>query len=905
VVPKLERGRRGTAAWTVCAVAAVIAWAAGPLAAQLTPLQLDLGANGLALALRRLPVAGRVLYVTAHPDDEANGVQVRLSRGLGLHTGLMTLTRGEGGQNEIGAEKGEALGVLRTEELAAAHHYDGAEQLFGRAYDFGFSFSVDETFQRWGREETLGDVVRGLRLFRPDVILTLPLEAPGGGQHHQAVAQLAREAFRAAADPSRFPEQIAAGLRPWQARKIYQGGVGTDALREAAVTLDTITFDPLLGMSWEQLGILARAMQRCQGMGQLRADPLTGRGAYRLVDSEPQATGAEADVLDGIDVSLKRLLDFIPDRSPRRAMLASAVDAVLADVAAAQRVYDASSPEKTAPPLASGLGRLQSVRSELASANDVPEAGRIELLQRLEQKARDFESALTLAHALTFEARADEGQVAPGQMFGLTASVWNQGSLPVDVEDLALQAPAGWRVERVSGDLGPLEARQSRTLRFEVHVADDAPATRAYWRRRPGADRYDVADPALDGRPWGPPEVVANLRFSSLGQVPVRVSAPAMFRYEGRWVGGEKQRVVTVVPALSVRVSPDVTVHPLGPTARPLPFRVIVSSQAKGSQKATVRLEAPAGWRVTPREAALSFEGTLREVSTPFEVRPAPDVVAGEIELKAVATLQGREYREGFRTVAYDHIQERNVYQAARARVVVLDVRTTPSTSVGYVMGTGDEVAQAIGALGVRVTLLGEADLAESDLARFSTIVTGIRAYQVRRDLRAANARLLRYAEAGGHVVVQYNRVDFNRPGEPPLLGALRPNGTVDSPLAPYPGFSVTTNRISDETAPIRVLASDRLLTAPNLISPRDWAGWVQERGLHFAALRDSRYVDLLASTDPFPNNPGEKSGILVVTSVGKGTWSYTGLALFRQLPAGVPGAYRLLANLVGRPRGR
>jgi hypothetical protein len=475
----------------------------------------------------------------------------------------------------------------------------------------------------------------------------------------------------------------------------------------------------------------------------------------------------------------------------------------------------------------------------------------------------------------------------------------------VGIEDLALQAPTGWRVNRVSGDHDPLDARQGRTLRFEVQVADDAPATRPYWRRRPGADRYDVDDPALDGRPWAPPEVVAHLRYSSVDRVPVRVSAPAMFRYEGRWVGGEKQRVVTVVPALSVRVSPEVTVHPLGAAAHPLPFRVIVSSQAKGSQKATVRLETPAGWKVSPREAGLSFERTLQEVSTPFEVRPAPGVVAGEVELKAVATHQGREYREGFRTVAYDHIQERNVFQPARVRVVVLAVRTTPNVSVGYVMGTGDEVAQAIDALGVPVKLLGEADLAESDLRHFTTIVTGIRAYQVRRDLRAANARLLRYAEAGGHVVVQYNRVDFNRPGEPPLLGTLRSTGTVDSPFAPHPGFSVTTNRISDETAPIRILASERVLTAPNLISPRDWEGWVQERGLHFAALRDSRYLDLLASTDPFPNNPGEKTGILVVTAVGKGTWTYTGLALFRQLPAGVPGAYRLLANLVGRPRGR
>src|SRR5438093_2808632 len=262
--------------------------------AQLTPIPQDEGANGLGLGLRRLGVTGRVLYVTAHPHDEHNGVLVALSRGRGIRTGLLTLTRGEGGQNAIGPELFEALGILRTEELDALHRYDGVEQYFSLAYEFGYSFSVEETFKKCGHDETLGDVVQRVRAFQPDVTLTLPLEAKGGGQHHQAAARLAVEAFRAAADPARFPEQLTGGLAPWQARKVYQGGVGggRDTISgPPPVTMETSVYDPLLGMSWQQMGSIARAAHRCQGASQLEADPGTGEGVYYLVDSAPPVAG--------------------------------------------------------------------------------------------------------------------------------------------------------------------------------------------------------------------------------------------------------------------------------------------------------------------------------------------------------------------------------------------------------------------------------------------------------------------------------------------------------------------------------------------------------------------------------------------------------------------------------------
>lgn len=862
-----------------------------PARAQLVPLAQDSGANGLALALRRLPVIGRVLYVTAHPDDENNGVQVRLARGLGLHVGLLTLTRGEGGQNEIGPELGEALGVLRTEELAAVHRYDGAEQLFGRAYDFGYSFSVDETFKRWGREETLGDIVRALRSFRPDVILTLPLEAGGGGMHHQAAAQLTRDAFRAAADPTRFPDQVAAGLRPWQARKLYQGGVGggPDALPGVAVVVPTGTFDPLLGLSWQQFGGLARAMHRCQGVGQMRADPLTGEGSYSLVDSQPPIAGNESDLLDGIDVSLHGILSLVPAGVVIPASLTNELEALARHVADAEAAFDARDLGKTVLPLAAALDCLAMLRGRIEGS--LPEAARFHLDHRLDQKERDLLEALALAQGLALEVVSDEGDVAPGESLGVAATISNQGTHPVTVRDLALQVPPGWSAERVSGEAGLLRPGKAARFRFQVRVGEDAIPSRPYWHRQKDADRYTLDVPVHDGLPWAPPELTGVLRYATDGGVTACLEAPAIVRYEGRWVGGEKQKVVSVVPAVSVRLSPEVAVVPIVAGNHRREFRVTTVAGAAGVTSATVRLIAPTGWRVEPREATVSLAERGQERVVPFQVLPPPAGTA-EASLRAVVTFAGKEYAEGYRVVAYDHIQERHVFLESTARVVPVDVRVGAHVQVGYVMGTGDEVAKAISELGVPVTLLGEADLASGDLSRFTTIVTGVRAYQVRRDLRAANARLLRFVEDGGNLVVQYNRLDFNQ-------------GAAKSPFAPYPGFSITANRVTDETAPVRTRSHDRVLETPNLVTPRDWEGWIQERGLQFAEVRDSRYADLLASADPFPLNPGEKTGILVVAGVGKGTWTYTGLSLFRQLPAAVPGAYRLLANLISRPRAR
>jgi LmbE family N-acetylglucosaminyl deacetylase len=888
----------------LAASALLCAAAAAPGArAQLAPLPHDQGAAGLGLALRRLGVTARVLYVTAHPDDEHNGVLVRLSRGLGLRTALLTLTRGDGGQNEIGTELFEALGILRSEELHGVHRYDAVEQYFGQPYEFGYSFSVEETFEKWGKEETLGDVVRVVRAFRPDVILTLPLEAAGGGQHHQAAARLAVEAFRVAADPARFPEQLREGLRPWQARKVYQGGVGGSIEKlpgPPPVVVPAGALDPLLGMSAQELGSIARASHRSQGTSQLKSPPGEGQGLYVLVDSEPKQTSPEADLLDGIDVTVRGLARLGQGDEAQLPALGEDLATLQSRLEAARESFDARALEESVAPLVEALLAVRELRARVSAG------GRPALLDRLADEEADVLAALSLAQGLSFEVLADDDQVVPGQSFTVTATLVNQGALPVEVAGVELRVPAGWRAQAMDAAARALSPGQRRQARFDVTVGTEARYSQPYWKREGARDRYVLDVPAHATLPWSPPDVVAALRYRAGGRAEAVVETPALWRYEGPFVGGEKQKLPQVVPALAVRLTPATAVLPLGTTA-PREFRVAVLNNVKGAAQARVRLEAPAGWAVEPRETTLALGREGEEVAARFTVRPPPRLPPGLVELRASAQGAGREFREGYQVIVYDHVQERHLFHPAATRLRALDVRVAPGVSVGYVMGAGDAIADALTQLGARVTLLGPEDIAYGDLSRYTTIVTGIRAYQTRPDLRSYHHRLLRYMENGGHLVVQYNKFEFNVLAEPPRAGGMvysRPART-DSPFAPY-AAAVSSNRVSDENAPVRVLdPGHALFRSPNALAAADWEGWVQERGLYFLEARDPRYTELLAMTDPFPKNAGEKRGALVEARVGRGTWTYVGLGLFRQIPAGTPGAWRLLANLVSRPPGR
>ncbi len=661
--------------------------AAVPLRAQLTPVSVDLGGNGLGLALRRLGVTGRVLCVTAHPDDEHNGVLVRLSRGLGQRTALLTLTRGEGGQNAIGPELGEALGVLRTEELLAVHRYDRVEQYFARAYEFGFSVNVEETLEKWGHDETLGDVVRAIRTFRPDVILTLPLDEPTH-QHHSTSALLAREAFRAAALPDRFPEQVQSGLRPWQAARIYQGGVGGSAAAAGGspIKLSTAAFDPLLGMSAQQFGVLARSAHRSQTARQMREDPGKGEATFLLVDREPKGDGPEAGILDGLDTTLSGLARFVKGEEAQAAFLAPDLARLEDALRSARDAYDARSPEKATEPLAQVLGAVRKTWDDVAQSR-LSEAAREELLSRLDDQERYASEALALAQGLVIEARLAEGTVVPGQTLAVTLSIWNQGQAAVSVDDASVEVPGGWSASRKEGEVRAVEPGQSLRMRYDITAAASALPTGPYWKRQPQKERYAIDPAGAEGLPWSRPDVTASARVRVAG-VALRLETPAVFRYEAAG-GGEKQHVLEVVPALSVLVSPDVLVFPTGGPRAAKEVRVKVKSYAPGATTAAVRVLGPEGWQVEPKEVPVGLNRPGDEATARFYVTAPLGLRATSATLHAVAVREGREYGSFVQEIAYPHIQSRQRLVPAEARLLAFDVRTAPGVRVGYVMGSG------------------------------------------------------------------------------------------------------------------------------------------------------------------------------------------------------------------------
>jgi len=881
-----------------CALTASIALA------QLEPIPEERGATGLALQLRKLGAGATFLHTTAHPDDEDNGLLVMLSRGRGLRTALLTATRGDGGQNEIGPELFEAIGILRTEELMAMHRFDGVEQYFTRAYEFGYSFSVEETLEKWGEEEILEDIVRIIRTVRPDVMVMLPPRGAGGGQHHQTSGILTAEAFRAAADPNRFPEQIAAGLRPWQPLKLYsRKRVGFGPRRSQPqqdedvhlVKVDTGHYDPILGRSYYQMGLEARSNHQCQGMGQLRAFPGSRLSVWRLEDNVIDVTDDERDLFDGVETGLARLEAFVADEGERGRFVGLALHALGRDVDAATAAFDANEPWRTVPALRRGLDALRKLRGDITSS-DLSESARYELEHRLAPKERDFEMALALAHGIGFDAVADRGEVTRGSKLRVDVRVTNRSPQPIELQSIEIETPAGWSVTPIETDdedrdvfpdiPASLTDNAALSAPYEITVARDAAYDRPYWGRGdPSIDRFELERPADFGLPWSPPALSARIAFRS-GSTNVSIERPVQFRYEGPWVGSEKQKIVSVLPLVSVTVTPGVVVFPSGADDKTRPVSVNAVYKGDEAVEGTLRLEAPSGWSVEPSEAALSFERENQAVSVRFRITPPNNIESGTYHVKALARVNGEEFREGVQTIAYHHIQTRYLYHPAEATVQALDLSIAP-VKVGYVVGVGDEIPAAIRQLGAELTLLQTEDLAEGDLSQYDVIMTGVRAYLAREDLRSYNQRLLDYVFEGGTLLVQYNKFEFNA-----------------AQWGPYPK-KVSRNRVTVEQAPIKILEPEHpVFNTPNRITEDDWGGWVQERGLYFLDPEgDPRYTELLASEDPWEFNACVKTGMLVEAQYGEGRWIYIGLGFFRQLPAGVPSAYKLFANLLSLPK--
>ena len=788
--------------------------------------------GALAHALDRVATTGRVLYVAAHPDDENTRLLAYLANVRHLDVAYLAMTRGGGGQNLIGGEQGALLDVIRTEELMAARGIDGAHQFFTRMRDFGYSKRADETLGKWGHDEALGDVVWVIRTFQPDVIITRFNEQPPNHGHHTASAILAREAFAAAADPRRFPEQLKDGVTVWQAKRLlndYPTWNNTPAPKEA-IALEIGSYDPRLGLEMGELAARSRSQHKSQGFG-VSAD--RGPSTVQLVPIAGE--GASKDLLDGIDTTWRRY--GAPAGELQRA---------LAD---AQRTLDRDHPELAVPALVRAADELDKLAAHVH-----------------EPRLRDAQQALgevLLAAAGVF-ARATTAQAvaAPG------------GNVDVTIEVVARAIPLSIARVELPG-AAPLAAAKSvaighkEQLKLSASVSPQAVPSTAYWLSQPPeAGRYAVSDPKLIGQPRQPPALAATIELAVAGRT-VHAALPVVHTWTDP-VRGERTRPFVIVPPATVTPLRDSVMSPGKPGTLALRIR---AGMANVTGK--VELQLPAGWTARPASQELSLAKLGDETTLRFEVSPAANATAGTAT--PIVRVNGAAWSLREDTIDYGHIPMQVVLRPAQVQLVPLSIKL-PAGRIAYVRGSGDSIAADLTHVGFTVDELDDEALRSAELGHYATVILGIRAYNTRDAVRANHARLMAYVEHGGNLIVQYN-----------TLG-------VEGPIGPFP-LELGRARVTDETAaPTFLDPKDPLLTTPNKIGPADFDGWVQERGIYFATKWDSHYHPVLRF-----NDPGEAplDGSVVVAKYGKGRYIYTGLVMFRELPAGVPGAYRLFANMI------
>ncbi|MFL5472131.1 MAG: PIG-L family deacetylase [Gemmatimonadales bacterium] len=883
-----------------------------PLAAQLEPPSSG-GVVALDQELRMLGHYKRVLMIGAHPDDEDTELLTVLVRGTGAEAAYLSLNRGEGGQNLIGPELGEALGLLRTEELLAARRLDGARQYFTRAYDFGFSKTMDETWQHWPRDTILKDVVRIVRRFRPQIIVSIFSGTPRDGHgQHQAAGWSAQEAFRIAGDSSRFPELFAEeGLLPWTVLKLYRSArFDTTA---TTLTLNGGTLDPAVGKSYHQIAMAGRSLHRSQDMGQLQR---MGPSTVRLALVEDRTGSGGVALFGGIDTTLSAM----PLGERRRA---SSADLVRSSPAVPELLrysarIDSLLLARGNPTLQRGL--LARAASDLDHAVAVPPqaspGSRGVYYTRgieLEDQLGHLNAAAWHLGGTVFDVVVDDDRVIPGQQLHWTLSTWNTSARPRLADMRAAQCiPLG---ECRSPDRPPASETilpgQVGTISLEYPVLEQ-PLSTPYFLMQPRAgDIYrwpeaqtgELAGSLPYGEPFESPTFLGTVEANagegdSLGAVRTQ---EAVFQFNDQ-ARGEVRRPLFVVPRVDVKLEPATELWPLSSQA-PHRFTVTLTHGARDSTSGTVSLQVPPGWPAVPPQR-FSFSTEDERETFDFDVKPPPKINSGRVAIKAVARdAGGTVYDVGLYTVDYPHIRPRAYTRHASATLQLASLVLPRLTRVGYVRGAADRVPEALTDVGIPITLLSPQILERGILDRFDAIVIGPRAYETDSALVENNRRLLNYARRGGLVIVQYQQLRFFNGGFAPFpikVGGppLPPPGSADKTSAsPRSSQPVSHDRVTDERAPVRLLVPDHpLFRKPNRLSSPDWQGWIQERGLYFARSWDRHYRPVLETHDP---GEAPLSGGLLIATVGKGTYVYTGLSFFRQLPAGVPGAFRLFANLL------
>jgi LmbE family N-acetylglucosaminyl deacetylase len=883
------------------------------------PLPVDRGSAALWQSLNKLHTRASLLMVTAHPDDEDGGMLTYESRGKGTRVTLLTLNRGESGANVMSPDFFDALGLVRTEELLAADRYYDVDQYWTRVVNDGFSKTKEESMSHWTRERVLADAVRIVRLTRPLVITSVFIGGPSDGHgNHEVAGEIAQEVFRYAGDAKMFPEQIQAGLRPWSPLKDYaevpraratEQGVYDYATQhwtparaydyiheqwlqwplDVNVTIPIGTQDTQLGVSYAQLAREGLGFQRSQNGGSSIPPSGAMSSSYHRFASLFPAESKENSLFDGIDISLMGVTSLV--RKGDTSFLRQRLVEINELVERAMKEFDPQQPEEIAPLLASGLKVTRILISEVRASN-LSDDDKYDVNYELHIKEEQFEKALAQSFELSIlptvasdHESADSREppesfvmAIPNQQFAINLHINNPSPMPVKLEETELSTR-----EREQWSITPGTAASSIVVnnkpvnqRFLVAAPVDASFTRPYFSRKDVEQPYyEIDDQRFLGRPLAPYPLTAWATFR-YQDVDFRMGRVVQSVQRITGLGTVMEPLITG-PAISVSTSSSRGILPLA--ARTFPIEAKIHSNVKGPAKGVVRLDLPAGWASSPASAEFSTDKDGDDRSVRFDVTPS-HVREETYDVTVVVDYDGHLYREGYQTVGYRGLRPYNLYRSSTYYVIGVDVKTIPNLKVGYIMGSGDEVPQSLENLGIDVTFLTAPDLASGDLRKYDVILLGVRAYAVRDDLKANNSRLMDYVKRGGVMVVQYNTPEF------------------DKNYGPYPySMTNTPEEVTDEASKVEILNPDNpIFQWPNKIGTKDFDGWVEERGSKFMRTWDSHYQPLLETHDP--DQDPQKGGLLYAR-YGKGAYIYNAYAFYRQLPEGVPGAFRLFANIV------
>jgi LmbE family N-acetylglucosaminyl deacetylase len=778
--------------------------------------------------LKKLNVLGSVLYIAAHPDDENTAVLAYMAQGKLVRTAYLSLTRGDGGQNLLGNEKGALLGVIRTQELLSARRIDGGEQFFSRAIDFGYSKTAKETLNKWDREQILADIVRVIRKFRPSIIITRFSETNGGHGHHLVSAILAKEAFYAAADPTRFPEQLHE-LQTWQAKRLLWN---TWRPTPYAQSIDIGEYNPILGQSYGEFASASRSMHKSQGFG-----VGVSRGSQLVYFDHTAGDSADSDLFDDIDLTWKQVPGAIKIQENIKGII---------------KKYAPETPSAIVPDLVTLYQHLDKLNG----------------YHWIAIKKNEIQELILMCTGLWMEAVVWEAGVSPGTDIIARSTALNRSNVPIILHDV--------HITYLTGDsllMKNLDQNKPFTFKQKIHIPNNTPYTQPLWLENPNNGKmFTLSDPHHIDFAETSPALLAGFNLEISGQTFKYVRPVQYHRTDA--VKGEEFRSFIIQPELSLSIEGSTYIF-TGNNTREIRATLKTNKKQLHGQS---YLSVPQGWNVDPTNIPFELQEAGDQKTLIFRVTPNSNSVNGTAVLKA--TAGGKDYDRKMIDIVYDHISSQTVLQPASAQLVKIDLTVLPGR-IGYIMGSGDETPEALKQLGYEVELLGNEELDNGDLSSYNAIVCGIRAFNTRKELEHQQKRLIQYVEDGGTWIVQHN-TRFGRQVKQ---------------IGPYPFNASGKDRIAEENAPIKILIPDHtLMNYPNKITEKDFDHWVQERGAYLAESWEGKLFPLIAGNDQ--GEPAKLGGLLY-SRYGKGVFIYTAFSWFRQLPAGVPGAYRLFVNLI------